>query len=76
MNKVNNHSIRNKHIGKQIPILLYHAMTGPPQVVDVLAVLDFQIPFFRPEPPALYPRSLPADDEGHERKLGRPRQLK
>jgi len=45
----------------------------PPQDVDVLAVLDFQIPCFRPETPVLYPRRLLTNHEGHVRKLGRPR---
>ena len=45
----------------------------PPQEVDVLAVLDFYIPCFRPEAPALHPRSLLTNHEGDGRKLGRPR---
>ena len=47
----------------------------PPRDVDVLAVLDFQIPCFRPETPGLYPRSLPTNHECRGRKLGRPRRL-
>ena len=42
--------------------------TGPPQDADVLTVLDFQIPCFRPETP-----SLLANQEGRGRKQGRPR---
>ena len=34
----------------------------PPQDVDVLAVLDFQIPCYRPESPTLYLRSAHWDD--------------
>ena len=43
----------------------------PPQDVDVLAVLDFQIPCYRPESPTLYlRRSLTKDIcEGRERGL-------
>ena len=37
---------------------------------DVLGVFNFQIPCFRPESPALYPKSLPTFHEGHGRKLG------
>ena len=44
----------------------------PPQDVDVFAVLDFQIPCFRPEIPALYLRSLLINYKGHEQKQGRP----
>ena len=39
---------------------------APPDV-HVLTVLDFQIPCFRPETPAFYPRSLPTIHEGHGR---------
>ena len=35
-----------------------------PRRFAVLAVLDFQIPCFRPETPALYPRSLLTNNEG------------
>ena len=48
-------------------------MARPPQDVDVLAVLDFKIPCFHPETPALYLRSLLTNHEGCRRKLGRPR---
>jgi len=37
----------------------------PPQDVDVLAVLDFQIPCFRPDTSSLHPRSLLTNQEGH-----------
>ena len=47
----------------------------PPRDVDVLAVLDFQIPCFRPESPALNPSILLTNQEAHGRKLGRPRRL-
>ena len=58
------------------PDSLYLSHWGrPPQDVDVLAVLDFQIPCFRPETPALYIRSLLTNLEGRGRKLGRPRWL-
>ena len=44
----------------------------PPQDVDVLAVLDFQIPYSRPEPPNFYPRCLLTKHaykhKGHEQK--------
>ena len=49
------------------------ACCRPPQDVD--AVLDFQIPCFRPETPALYPRSFVTNHKGRGRKLGRPRRL-
>ena len=39
-------------------IVMTHVGDRPPQNVDVLAVMDFQIPCLRPETPALYPRSL------------------
>ena len=42
--------------------LSHHAR--PPQDVDILAVLDLQITCFRPETPALYPRSLLTNHEG------------
>ena len=35
----------------------------------------FGVPCFRPETPALYPISLLTYQEGHERKVGRPRRL-
>ena len=35
-----------------------------PQDVDVLGVLGFQITCFRPETPALYPRSLLTNHDG------------
>lgn len=41
-------------------------MTRPPQ--NVLAVLDIQIPCFRPETSALYTRSLLTNHESHEEK--------
>ena len=47
----------------------------PPQNFDVLAVLDFQISFHRPETPGFYPRCLLTKVEDHRRKLGRPRRL-
>ena len=43
------------------------ALTRPPKKVEVLAVLDFQIPCFRPETPPLYPKV--AHQPGHGRKL-------
>ena len=39
----------------------------PSQDVDVLVVLDFQIPRFRPESPALYSRKLFTNQEGNGR---------
>ena len=46
-------------------------LTGrPPQDVNVLAVLNFQIPCFRP---GFYLRCLLFKHEGHGRKLGCPR---
>ena len=36
----------------------YEVRTRPPQDVDVLAVLDFQNPCYRPETPGFYPRCL------------------
>ena len=36
-----------------------------PQDVDVLAVLDFEIPRFRPETPGIYPRCLLTNHKGH-----------
>ena len=40
--------------------------TRPPQVVDVLVVLDFEIPCFRPETLALHSRSLPTNHESRD----------
>ena len=54
-------------------VVVLGPLTRPPQYVDVLAVLDFQIPCFRPETPGFYPRCLLTKHEGHERKLGGPR---
>ena len=47
----------------------FTATSRPPQDVGVLAVLDFQIPCFRPESPALNPSSLLTNQEAHERNL-------
>ena len=60
---------------KFVSELQYGIPNRPLQDVDVLAVLEFLIPCFRPVTPALYPRSLPTNHEGHGRKLGRPRRL-
>ena len=40
-------------------------LNRPLQNVEVLAALNFQIPCFRPETPALYLRSLPTNPKGH-----------
>ena len=48
-------------------VLLSFLLSSPfccPRRFAVLAVLDFQIPCFRPETPALYPRSLLTNNEG------------
>ena len=47
-----------------------------PQDVDVLAVLDSQIPSLGPEIPALYPRSLLTNPECYGKKLRRPTTLR
>ena len=46
--------------------------TRAPQNVDVLAVLDFQMPGFRPKTPALYSRSLLTNHESHGGNIGYP----
>ena len=56
-------------------ILFFLAVSRPPQDIDVLSVLDFQIPRLRPETAALHPRSFSTKHEGHERRLRRPRRL-
>ena len=53
-------------------LICYCLLIRPPQDVDVLAVVDFQIPCYRPETPALYPRRLLINHEGPGRTLGRP----
>ena len=45
-----------------------YSMARPLQNIDVLAVLDFQIPAFRPKSPALYPESWLADRQRHGKK--------
>ena len=57
---------------RKSPTLESVISTRPPQDVDVLAVLDFQIPFSRPETPGFYPRCLLTKHEGRGHKLGRP----
>ena len=51
------------------------ARVRPLHNVDVLAVLDFQIPCSGPESPGFCLRYLLTKHEGHGRKLGRPRWL-
>ena len=51
-------------------------ISRPPQDVDVLAALDFQIPWFRWQTPLLYPKRLLTNHEGRVGKLGCPRRLK
>ena len=52
-----------KHLINDISDILIR----PSQEVDVLAVLDFQIPCFRPETPAFYARSELTNHEGRGR---------
>ena len=52
--------------------VINEAAVSLPQDVDVLAVLDFQIPCLRSETHAFYPRSLLTNHEGQGQKLGRP----
>ena len=51
---------------------LSHIRIKPPLDVDVLGVLEFQIPCLRPETTALCPKSLLTNHDGHGQKLGRP----
>ena len=57
------HKIQTIVVYRICSVLFYYVSTRPPQDVDVIAVLDFQIPCFRPETPALYPRSLLTNHE-------------
>ena len=50
-------------------VYFFYVSTRPPQDVDDLAVMDFQIP--RPETLVLYPKSLLTNHEIRGRKLGR-----
>ena len=43
----------------------FSILIRPPQDVDVPAVLDFQTPCFRPDPSAMYARSLLTNLECH-----------
>ena len=43
---------------KDFPETKLNIKIRPPQEVDVFAVLDFQIPCYRPESPTLYRKSL------------------
>ena len=52
--------------------ILHVLSIRPLQDVDVLAVLDFQIPCFRTETPPPYPKWLLTNQEGLGRKLGHP----
>ena len=58
------HKIQTIVVYRICSVLFYYVSIRPPQDVDVLAVLYFQIPCFRPETPALYPRSLLTNNEG------------
>ena len=55
-------------------LLFVLLLLGSPQDIDVLAVLNFQIPCFRPETPAFYLWSLLTNHRSGTQK-GRPRRL-
>ena len=53
-----------KDVGDRFDVSVY-SLIRPPQDVDLLAVLDFQIPLFCHETPGLYSRCLHTKHEGH-----------